>query len=252
VRRLLTIPISHFCEKARWALDRPGLDYTEERHVQLIHQRVAERAGGKKTVPVLVAPEGVFNESEEILRYADERLDEERRLFPPDPGLRAEVQELSRWLDDGLGPDGRRWIYAQVLQHKNLLMRFNNQGVPTWEAWALRLTWPVAKRLAARELKLTPSTIADDGRRVWTAFDTIAERLSDGRPHLCGDRFTAADLTFACLSASVVVPPEYGVPLPQPDEAPEHIAREIRAFREHPAGAYAMELFRTQRKRLRT
>jgi hypothetical protein len=26
VRRLLTIPISHFCEKARWALDRAGLD----------------------------------------------------------------------------------------------------------------------------------------------------------------------------------------------------------------------------------
>ncbi len=33
-RRLLTIPISHYCEKARWALDRAGLDYVEERHVQ--------------------------------------------------------------------------------------------------------------------------------------------------------------------------------------------------------------------------
>jgi len=25
MRRLLTIPISHFCEKARWALERAGL-----------------------------------------------------------------------------------------------------------------------------------------------------------------------------------------------------------------------------------
>jgi hypothetical protein len=43
------------------------------------------------------------------------------------------------------------------------------------------------------------------------------------------------------------VPPQYGVRLPQPDELPAHIARDIRAFREHPAGAYAMELFRTER-----
>ena len=30
---LITIPISHFCEKARWALERAGLPYREERHV---------------------------------------------------------------------------------------------------------------------------------------------------------------------------------------------------------------------------
>ena len=45
----------------------------------------------------------------------------------------------------------------------------------------------------------------------------------------------------------MVVPPEYGVTLPQPDELPEHIARDVRGFREHPAGAYALELFRTER-----
>src|SRR5262245_460140 len=84
VRRLLTIPISHFCEKARWALERADLDYVEERHVQGIHQVVARRAGGGKTMPVLVADEGVFAESEDILRYADERVEEDRRLFPSD------------------------------------------------------------------------------------------------------------------------------------------------------------------------
>jgi hypothetical protein len=45
-----------------------------------------------------------------------------------------------------------------------------------------------------------------------------------------------------------VVPPEYGVRLPQPDELPDHIARLVRDFREHPAGAYALELFRTERR----
>ena len=36
--RLITIPISHYCEKARWALDRAGIGYREERHVQIVHR----------------------------------------------------------------------------------------------------------------------------------------------------------------------------------------------------------------------
>jgi glutathione S-transferase len=205
------------------------------------------RAGGGKTVPVVVADEGVFAESEEILRYADERLDEERRLFPADTRLCGEVEALSRWLDEGLGPDGRRLMYAHMLPLKRLMLRVNNQGVPAWEDRTMAALWPVVRRWAGHELGIGPTTIRDDEPRVWRAFDAIGERLADGRPRLCGDRFTAADLTFACLASPVLVPPEYGVRLPQPDELPGHIARDIRAFREHPAGAYALELFRTER-----
>ncbi len=248
MRRLLTIPISHFCEKARWALDRAGLDYAEERHVQGLHQVLARRAGGGSTVPVLVTGEGVVAESEEILLYADSRLAEERKLFPADPELRAEVETLSRWLDAGLGPDGRRLMYARMLPMKRLMLQFNNQGVPAWEGRLLSALWPLATRYAGRKLGIGSTTVRDDRPRVQRSFDAIAERLSDGRRHLCGDRFTAADLTFACLASPVVVPPEYGVRLPQPGELPDFLARDIRAFREHPAGAYALELFRTERR----
>jgi glutathione S-transferase len=248
VRRLVTIPISHFCEKARWALERAGHDYAEEPHVQGVHRLAARRAGGGRTVPVLVADEGVFPESEDILRYADRGLDEGRRLFPSDGPLRDEVVTLSRWLDRGLGPDGRRLMYAQMLPLKQLTLRFNNQGVPRWEDRVMAALWPLATRWAARELGLRPTTIRDDEPRVWHAFDEVAARLADGRPHLCGDRFTAADLTFACLAAAMVVPPEYGVRLPQPDELPGPVAAKVRAFRAHPAGAYALELFQTGRR----
>jgi glutathione S-transferase len=248
VRRLLTIPISHFCEKARWALERAALDYVEERHVQGVHQIKARRAGGGSTVPVLVAEEGVFAESEDILRYADDRVQVERRLFPADEALRDEVVALCRELDAGLGPDGRRLMYAHMLGMKGPMLHVNNQGVPAWEARMLSALWPLATRWARRELGIRPDTLRVEEENVRRAFDHIAERLADGRPHLCGDRFTAADLTFACLAAAVLVPPEYGVRLPQPDELPDHIARDIRGMREHPAGAYALELFRTERR----
>jgi glutathione S-transferase len=244
LNRLVTIPISHFCEKARWALERAGVSYREERHVQGIHRIVARRAGGGRTVPVLVTGDGVFAESEDILRYADEQVDEQRRLFPADP----EVVRVCRELDQGLGPDGRRLMYALMLEQKGPMLRVNNQGVPAWEGRMMSALWPVVTRWGRRDLGIHDDTVRVDGENVRRAFDTIAKRRADGRPYLCGDRFTAADLTFAALAAAVVVPPEYGVRLPQPDELPPHIAGLVRKFREHPAGAHAMEMFRTERR----
>ncbi|MEA2123856.1 MAG: glutathione S-transferase, partial [Solirubrobacteraceae bacterium] len=63
-----------------------------------------------------------------------------------------------------------------------------------------------------------------------------------------GDRFTAADLTFAALAAPIVLPPEYGVPLPRLDELPAPMAAVVRELREHPAGKFALEMFRTERR----
>ena len=60
---LITIPISHYCEKARWALDRAGIGYRERAHLQLIHRIAARRAGGGTTVPVLICADGVLPES---------------------------------------------------------------------------------------------------------------------------------------------------------------------------------------------
>jgi glutathione S-transferase len=249
MRRLITIPISHYCEKARWALDRAGLAYAEERHVQGVHRIIARREGGGSTVPVLVTPEGVFTQSEQILSYADESLPENLRLFPADPVLRSEVEEVSRWLDDGLGPDGRRLMYAHMLEQRRLMLKVNCQGVPRWERRAMTALWPGVVRLGKQALGINKTTPEADEARVRDAFDAIAERLADGRSYLCGDRFTAADLTFAALSASVLVPPHYGVPLPQPELLPTETATAVRAFRAHPAGAYALELFRAERWR---
>jgi len=49
VLRLITLPISHYCEKARWTLERAGIAYGEERHVPLIHRIAARPAGGGNT-----------------------------------------------------------------------------------------------------------------------------------------------------------------------------------------------------------
>ena len=245
MRRLLTIPISHFCEKARWALERAGLEYREERHVQGVNRIVSRRAGGHGTLPVLFCEAGVLAESEDILRFADRHVAPERRLFPDGA---PEIAALCRELDAGLGPDGRRMMYAHMLPRKELMLRYNDAGVPAWEDRMMRALYPLVSRWGARELGVRPDTLERDRPRVRAAFDAVAERLADGRPFLFGDRFTAADLTFAALSAALIVPPEYGTRLPQPGDLPEPVARDVEAFREHPAGAFALRMFATERR----
>jgi glutathione S-transferase len=196
---------------------------------------------------VLVTPEGPIAESEDILRWVDGRTPPERRLFPEEPAERTEVERLSRRLDERLGPRGRRFMYIKMLPHRELLARFNNQGVPGWEDRALRLGWPVAVRFLGQALGIRPGIEVEDEAVVWAEFDYVAELLSDGRPHLAGERFTAADLTFAALSASVIVPPVYGVPLPQPRDLPPDIAEWVERARDHRAGKYALACFEARR-----
>jgi glutathione S-transferase len=248
VLRLITIPISHYCEKARWALERVRIPYREERHVQGIHRVVARRAGGGATVPVLVTPDGALGESEQILTWVDGRTPPEHRLFPAEPRERDEVERLCRRLDDELGPRGRRLMYIHMLPQRELMLRFNNEGVPAWEDRLMRYGWPLVVRVGKRELGIRPGIEVEDEAVVWRELDFVAELLADGRPHLCGERFGAADLTFAALSAAVVVPPVYGVPLPQLEVLPPHTAELVGRVREHPAGRYALKLFAERRR----
>lgn len=242
--RLITIPISHYCEKARWALDRAGIAYREERHIQGVHMVAARRAGGGVTTPVLVTPDQVLAESADILEWVDQRAPE-NSLSTADP----EVDALCRRFDEKLGPHGRRLMYVYVLRDKQFVLSFNNAGVPRWEDTLLRAGWPLVLPFAKRRLDIRPGIEHKDERIVWEEFDFVAELLADGRPYLCGDGFTAADLTFAALAAPMVVPPEYAVPLPQPsDDAPPGSRAIIERGREHPAGQHALAMFRQHRR----
>jgi glutathione S-transferase len=134
-----------------------------------------------------------------------------------------------------------------MLPRPELMLTYNNQGVPAWEAKALAGLYALAHRWARRHLEL--KSLDDDRAKVLAAFDAIAARLDDGRRHLTGDRFTAADLTFACLAAAVVLPPEYGVALPQPEDLPSPVRDDVERFRAHPAGVYALRLFENRRRK---
>jgi glutathione S-transferase len=139
-------------------------------------------------------------------------------------------------------------MYVHMLAQRRAALPYNNAGVPPWEDRAIRWGWPLFRGLLSRVLGIRPGVEREDEAAVWREFDFVAELLSDGRPHLCSERFGAADLTFAAMSASIVVPPIYGVPLPQPEVLAPETAALVERARSHPAGRYAMALFNEHRR----
>jgi glutathione S-transferase len=247
VLTLVTIPISHYCEKARWALDRAGQSYREDAHLPPFHLGPVRRAGGQRTVPVLVTPEGSLRQSTDILRWADARMPNQDQLFPD-----VAREQLEPWLaelDAEFGVDTRLWGYAQLLPHKPLVLRYGTTGAPRWQARIAALSYPIVRRMMAHRLRITRASVALAEQRIERLLDRVDGVLQDGRPYLLGDRFTAADLTFAALGAPLVAPAEYHVPLPPPEVMPGAAAARARAWRERPSGKLVLRLYRDQRKR---
>jgi glutathione S-transferase len=244
---LITISMSHYCEKARWALDRAGIAFDERAHLPGLHRIAVRRAGGRLTVPVLVCDRGVIGESSDIVAYADARATPERRMIPEDPALAAEARALADDLDERLGPHTRRWVYYRLSRRRDLAGPTVTLGVPAWQRRSFALTYRPINAVVHRILDITPETVRESETMFRTVFDEVGARLADGRGYLVGDRFSIADLTFAALAAPLVLPPEYAVPLPAIDRLPAEMAAVIREHQAHPAGQHALAMFRDER-----
>jgi glutathione S-transferase len=105
----------------------------------------------------------------------------------------------------------------------------------------------VLNQVIVRYLGVSAPNAAAALARVETVFDEVGARLADGRPYLCGERLTAADLTFAALSAAILIPPQYGSPLPALEDLPPEMVSASRRLREHPAGRFALALYARER-----
>ncbi|KAL3693565.1 hypothetical protein R1sor_007216 [Riccia sorocarpa] len=242
---------SHYCEKARWALDRAAIIYKESKHVVLLHMFFTRGLGGT-SCPKLVMGSGsdrvVLQESSDILRFAEKNIKrEEDRLYPDDPVMFKAVEAWETKLGKKLGPHVRRWVYCHLMFHK-CSYRMITRGAPLLEriiAWCLM---PFLRRIVYSALYCSkPDAKENSLKIIQELYQEVEEALSDGRPYICGDRFTAADLTFAALSGPVLFPPNYGAWTPSVEEIPPEMARIQAALRKSPAGQHAISIYQKQR-----
>lgn len=244
---LITLPISHYCEKARWALDRAGLRYREEGHGPFFSRFAGRRHGVWSTVPVLVTPSGAFGDSTAILRFVDGRLPADRRLYPEDLAARTEVEALEDRFDEHLGPHTRRVAYYFLLPDRKLVSDMLAQSLSPLQEAATRALFPVVRATLRRALRIDRAGADRSKQRIEETFAMVGDRLRDGRRYLTGDRFTAADLTFAALAAPALRPARYGAKMPPFEALPAELQAEMTRMQGTPAGKFGLRLYEEER-----
>lgn len=245
--RLVTIPFSHFCEKARWALERAQVPFHEEPYLPLLHVAAVRRLGGKRTVPALRDGARLISDSTALLHFADEHCDEPSKLFPIEPALAAEVAAWEELFDLELGPATRRMAYFHLLADRTRTRSLMRAVVPRWQSLFMAAGLPAAVALMRRGMRIDAEGYRRSKSKLDDVFARVEQTLSDGRRYLCGDRFTAAELTFASLAAPLLAPPAYerfGLVL---DGVPPALRALIEETRDTVAGRFGMRLYAEHR-----
>ena len=256
---LTTICFSHYNERARWALDRCEVPYVEHKYLPMFHWGpvwyLGRRYGfgkpddvsSKLSTPVMVTRDGVsLNDSSLIVRYAAERCPAGgRAIVVDDP----EVAALSQQVLSRLGPHSRRLAYHYLLMDAKNLADLARRNVGYAQALAFRLLSPAVGLLLRRVLKIDQQA-ADRSLAVCREQLGSFSELIGSRRYLVGDRFSDADLTFACMAAPLLVPSPregYGATLPSLAELPADYAKLAAEFRATPAGRFALRMFAEER-----
>lgn len=242
--RLITIPFSHFCEKARWALERAGYTFREEAHAPGFHKFPVKRTGAKGSTPVLVTKEGrVLDDSSLILELIGDRA-----------GLwnvpsKTEALDWMARFDRHLGPDVRRVAYDDLLGRRADALRVFRCGAPSWEGTAVGVVFPILRPLMRSSMRIRAEDVARSRARLESLYDEVSALLVDGRRWLLGDTFSAADLTFAALSAPAVAPEPYRARVDDVRFGPELEAWFARLC-DSPAGELARRAYAEERAKV--
>ncbi len=242
---LYQFPISHYCEKARWALDLKGQRYTvcnllPGPHIKAVRKLVS---GRDPSLPVLVDGDDVIQGSAAIIDHLDDRIPTPA-LTPVGSNEAARAREWELYLDQEIGIHARRLVYHHILDHPTILPALLRQGAPWhWPLYRLRLS--KVRAGMRRFLNVNAETAAASQIRVVSALRRLDEALLEGR-FLVGGVFTRADLTAAALTAPFTRPQAYGLDwsMGYPQDLEDFIAQE----RERPWFQWAEGLYRDYRK----
>jgi len=242
------IPISHYNEKARWALAYKGIEHERRAPpppANMIVSGILTR-GASKTFPLLQIDGRAIGDSTEIIAALEERQPDPL-LYPDDPAERRRALEIEDFFDEELGPHIRRYAWHEVIADGGLndlaaqnlprpLRGFRpaRAAIGTFVSTFVNLRYGVTGEDRADEAKA----------KTEAAMDRLEADLGDNE-YLVGDRFTVADLTAASLFYPLVLPPEGPQVLADP---PPAVAEFRQTLSSRPGYRYVEEMFRRHRR----
>jgi glutathione S-transferase len=244
---LWQIDVSHYSEKARWALAWKEVEHRRHSPFPGAHMAVALwlTRGAHYTFPVLSIDGQRIGDSTAIVAALEERYPEPP-LYPADIAQRRRALELEEFFDEELGPYVRQLAWYEFGNDRESFAELMEQTAPKPIARFGRPTAAYARAYTALRFRADDAAEAERARaKVLAGLDRLEAELGDDE-YLVGDRFSVADLTASSLF----------YPLALPDEGPLNAdspsAKGFDAFRqpleERRGIEWVKEMFRLHRK----
>jgi glutathione S-transferase len=204
--------ISHFTEKARWALDWKGIAH-ERRMLFLDYPIRCGLRTGQLRLPVLFDSGRIIRDSSAIIAHLEERTPQPA-LYPADEAERRRALELEDWFDEELGPHIRAVTVDMLFRHgpgatADVFGMEQSEG----QKAAIRALFPVFKTFYVWRHDMAGDRIALGWKQLERALDRLEGTIGESG-YLVGERFSVADLTAAALFYPIAMPPEYPYAFP--------------------------------------
>ena len=241
---LWQIKVSHYNEKARWALDYKGVPHRRRSPPPLFGTLpVAWLLTRGTTFPILRLEGRSIGDSTRIIEALEEHYPEPP-LYPADPAERELALELEEYFDEELAPQVRRLVWLETGKDPRA---FAGAALPDSGAVAragVRATTSVAGPLVRRRYGATPQSAHAARTGVVAAMSRLESEIGSN-VYLAGDAFSVADLTAAALFTPLIQPPER--PYPPGAEFPEPLRRFCDELAEMRGSEWVLEMYRRHR-----
>jgi len=217
--RLYQFPVSHYCEKVRWALDYKGLGYQAVNMIPGLHIKKMKKLSGQTSVPLLLHNDQLLSGSANIISYLDQQFPE-HLLTPTEAQLQQQALSWEQRLDQQAGVDVRLWCYHHLLQRPEQMTALLAAGRPIYWRWLLKGIYPKLNDGMRHWMKINADSAAAAERRMQATLTDLRAAYSQSH-FLVGERLSRADITACSLFAMLFQPKEYGVRWPRPAQLPE-------------------------------
>jgi len=207
------LKVSHYNEKARWALDYKRIPHLRRAAMPGRHAKIARRLGGGRTFPVLELDGKPIGDSTLIIE-ALERCEPEPPLYPTAPGERRRALEIEDFFDEEFGPHLRLLVLHRMLANARLFLGAFTPDLCGSRLAAARAMFPLVRRSVVTDFEIDDARVELAWRKCRAACERFAAELQPNG-YLVGQGFTVADLSVAAFLSPVVAPAEFPYPQPQ-------------------------------------
>lgn len=231
------LELSHYSEKARWALDFKRVPHVRRAPLPGLTSLVALALTRQRRFPLLQLDGRAIGDSTRIIAALEEHAPEPP-LYPADPAERERALALEDFFDENAAPALRAFAFHHLTQDPEHMLAAIVPHASGAKAAILRAGFAAAVPYVRADYRTVP-----DAAPIHAAMDRLETELG-GRDYLVGDRFSVADLTGAALFTPVIAPPQRPH---QPRSVPPAILDLREQLEARPGGQWVHEMYARHR-----